>query len=81
MVLRMDNAAKTPLARALAEQERSAAWLSRKVGVHRWTVIRWAEGLHQPDEETKARVSDALGRPVAELWPADPDAEPMPVAA
>lgn len=74
----------SPLRQALEDQERSYAWLARHVGVGRMTVKRWADGTHEPDDETKRTIARIVGRTGAELgWPdIDPvDADDLAMAA
>lgn len=66
---------------ALAADERSYAWLGRKLGVNRLTVNRWAKGVHEPDEETKARAAIILQRDVTVIWPTVADSGSSEAAA
>lgn len=55
---------------ALAEIERSYAWLGRRLNVSRVTVKRWADGVHECPDETKREIARTLGRTGADLgWP------------
>jgi lambda repressor-like predicted transcriptional regulator len=60
----------TPLKRALAEDGRRQNWLAERLDVDPTQVWGWVHGLHVPEEATRARIADLLGRHVDELWPA-----------
>lgn len=74
---------RTPLHQALEDIERSYAWLGRQLAVSRATVKRWADGTHEPDDETKARIARTLQRTGADLgWPEiDPIDDSLSLAA
>lgn len=61
--------AETPLKTILDREGRSQAWLARMVGVHRQQVWMWCNGIHEPTDDTKAAIAQALGRQMHELWP------------
>lgn len=64
----------TPLKLALGRLRVSQAELSRRIGIDVVQVNRWCQGLFVPVDETKARIAEALGCTVDELWPAhDPE--------
>ena len=64
---------ETPLKRLLVAEGRTQAWLGRQVGADQSQVNRWVHGLHEPVQQTKDAISDALGVPTSELWPAEPE--------
>lgn len=46
----------------LRDQDRNAAWLAKRLGVHPATVGRWLQGETRPDApETVIRIADCLG--------------------
>jgi transcriptional regulator with XRE-family HTH domain len=63
-----------PLATALASQERSGAWLSRKTGKSPAYVTKVMNGTRRPSQDFKVRAAIALGTPIEDLFP--PSAEP-----
>lgn len=74
--------ASTPLGRVLHEEGRKQSWLAERLGVDQVQVWRWVRGLHDPVDETKRAIADALGRTVGELFPAhDAAASTTPPAA
>lgn len=67
---RMENKAPQLLHDWLADQERSASWMGRKVGVVPSTVTRWLAGDSIPEIETRRKLADLTGLLVAneEAW-------------
>ena len=65
-----------PLADVLAQQERTLSWLARRTGKSPSYVLRVTQGSRRPSDDFKARASEALGVPVALLFP-----EPAPAEA
>ena len=57
------------LSEALQTQERSQAWLARRVGMSTATVSRVIAGLQVPSRPFIYRASEALGIPADELFP------------
>ena len=53
----------------LDQQERTAAWLARKTGVDPSLVTRILNGERRASDDFKARAAEALGIPVALLFP------------
>lgn len=62
----------TPLKRVLHEEGRRQDWLASQVGVRPEQVWRWVHGLHEPADDTKQAIAEALGRTVEELFPEEP---------
>jgi transcriptional regulator with XRE-family HTH domain len=58
-----------PLSDVLASQERTLSWLARKTGKSPSYVLRVTTGERNPSEDFKARAAEALGVPVALLFP------------
>jgi DNA-binding phage protein len=54
----------------LADQERSASWIGRKVGVVPSTVTRWLAGDSIPEFETRHKLAEITGLHLAheEVW-------------
>lgn len=69
------------LAAVLEQQERTAAWLGRRAGKSTSYVTRVLRGQRRPSEEFKARAAEALGVPVAMLFPEPPVIAPAESAA
>lgn len=72
----------TPLAAALEERGISGQRLARSAGVHENSVYAWRAGRASPNPDSAMRVADALGLPLASLFPhlADrpsPSAQPV----
>jgi transcriptional regulator with XRE-family HTH domain len=53
----------------LDQQERTAAWLARKTGFDPSLVTRILSGERRPSDAFKGRAAEALGVPVALLFP------------
>lgn len=53
----------------LEQQERSAAWLARKAKVDPSLVARILSGERRASEDFKAKAAEALGVPIAVLFP------------
>lgn len=68
----------TQLGAALKEQRRTQVWLADTVGVQPRAVWTWVHGIHEPDEDTKAKVACALSLPKAHVFP---PSQPADVAA
>ena len=66
----MENKAPQLLHDWLTDQERSASWMGRKVGVVPSTVTRWLAGDSIPEIETRRKLADLTGLAVAneEAW-------------
>lgn len=64
---------ETPLKRVLDEEGRRQTWLADRLGVDSRQVWNWVHGLHQPEQATRDRIAEILGRTTEELFP--PDAE------
>lgn len=62
----------TPLKQALAEDGRRQTWLAERLDVDPRQVWGWVHGLHVPGDPTQRAIANALGRPVGELFPAEP---------
>lgn len=62
---------RTPLGDVLREEGRTQVWLAGRVGVQPRAVWTWVHGIHEPDDDTKQRIADALGRTERELFPPD----------
>lgn len=54
---------------ALKEQQRSQAWLARRIGCSRALVCRVMNGERQPTHEFRIRAAAALGLPQETLFP------------
>lgn len=63
------NSIKTRLADILAEEERSIAWLARKVGVSRQWMGEFVHGHRNPGEANREKIAGALGRTIDEVFP------------
>lgn len=59
----------TALKRILLAEGRKQSWLAAKVGLREDQLSRIVNGLHC-DASTREAIASALGRTVAELWPA-----------
>lgn len=59
-----------PLAEVLAEQDRSAAWLSKKCGLDPSYAHKVIAGQRQPSADFREKASQLLGVPEALLFPA-----------
>jgi transcriptional regulator with XRE-family HTH domain len=57
----------------LNQQERTAAWLARKTGKSPSYLTRVLQGTRRPSDDFKARSAEALGVPVALLFPEQQD--------
>ena len=56
----------TKIIKELKNQQRSLAWLSREVGVHYQTTIRWKDsGVPRWHH---AKISEVLNKPIGELF-------------
>lgn len=60
---------ETPLKRVLAEEGRRQTWLAERIGADPTQVWGWVHGLHVPQEATRLRIAEVLGRTTEELWP------------
>lgn len=58
-----------PLQAVLESQERSGAWLARKTNKSAAYVTKVLNGTRRPSPDFQARAADALGVPVAILFP------------
>ena len=69
-IWRMKNKAPQLLHDWLADQERSASWIGRKVGVVPSTVTRWLAGDSIPEIETRHKLAELTGLSIAneEAW-------------
>lgn len=63
----------TPLKRLIFESGRTQRDIAAEVGVSEWTLSRIVNGLHTT-ERMQAAISDALGRTVEEVFPAEREA-------
>jgi transcriptional regulator with XRE-family HTH domain len=57
------------LVAVLSQQERTLSWLARKTGKSPSYVTRVIQGARRPSDDFKARAADALGVPVALIFP------------
>lgn len=53
----------------LRTQDRSASWLARKTGKSPSYVTRVLQGERRPSDDFKCRAAEALGLPLALLFP------------
>tara|TARA_Y100001938_G_scaffold7855_2_gene9616 strand:- start:3738 stop:3941 length:204 start_codon:yes stop_codon:yes gene_type:complete len=51
----------------LKQEERSQAWLSRKLGVTPASMSYWLNGKVQPKESVLQRIADILGTKVKQI--------------
>lgn len=65
----MSRTPRSPLDAALIAQGRKARWLADRLGVHESEVSRWRAGIHMPEQATRQRIMELLGR--TDLWPPD----------
>jgi len=62
----------TELDRVLREERRTGRWLAGEVGTNESHVSRWRAGRHLPEQATREKIADALGRTAEELF-GEPD--------
>lgn len=69
-------ATQTPLKRILRDEGRLQSWLAARAGIRQDTLSRIVNG-RDCDEVTQSKIAAALGREVAEIFPAValPDAD------
>lgn len=67
------TAYRTPLKRILAEEGRKQRWLAERTGINYQRISLIVNGLHC-DDATKRSIAEALGRDVAEVFPARAEA-------
>jgi DNA-binding XRE family transcriptional regulator len=69
-IWRMKQKAPQLLHDWLADQERSASWMARKLDVAPSTVTRWLAGDSIPEIETRHKLAELTGLSVAneEAW-------------
>jgi len=67
----MDSASSYPtrLAEILAEEERSAAWLGRRLGVSRQRASRFVTGECHPGERNRQKIAHVLERKIDDVFP------------
>lgn len=58
-----------PLAAVLAEQDRSAAWLSKKCGYDASYAHKVMAGVREPSPEFRAKAAELLGVAESDLFP------------
>lgn len=58
----------TPLKLVLDADGRRQSWLAERLDVDPRQVWGWVHGIHEPADETKARIASLLGRAVQELF-------------
>jgi transcriptional regulator with XRE-family HTH domain len=61
-----------PILDVVEAQERNLSWLARKTGKSPSYVLRVTQGSRRPSEDFKVRAAEALGVPVALLFPEPP---------
>ena len=58
---------KKAISTLLNNQERSQAWLSRKLGVTPASVSYWLSGKYKPKENVLKKIADILGIKVNQI--------------
>lgn len=64
-----------PLGAVLAAQDRTQTWLAKRTGKSPAYVTKVINGTRRPSDDFKQRAADALGVPVAMLFPEMPAVE------
>ncbi len=64
----------TPLHREMVRQGRMSKWLAAEIGSTESEISRWRHGLHVPEEATQARIAQALGCNICDVFPGDVNA-------
>lgn len=61
----------TRLGEILAAEGRKQVWLSEQTGIHGPDLSRIVNGRMNATEDERSRIAEALGRQIADVFPAD----------